>query len=274
MIIDIQNLAGVATIGGIWLAFFQYRKNLIDRQRQVLVALEAQLDVASSWSSVGNEGFIGSPDEKRKLEYSNPFRFIYGVENFALKDALTQIGAIDFTPRFHNALAQFIQFISTMADQERIREMIGLNNIDTALLIREKIRVESCKPKIERNLMRLSESFGETSEEKKAKNILEIIYQYNIDTHYKTIGSRESGGLKTMHHILIEEIKLQRKKISSQELIDHLLFTLFFLPVILSIFSIFNFEVNNSIQLILLLVVLELIFILLQISTKKYDSRI
>lgn len=267
---DIQNLAGVATIVGIWLAFWQYRKNLHDRQERVLVSLEGQLGVAASWSSVHNDGYVGSPDEERKLEFANPFRFIYGVENFALKEALTQIGSIDFTLNFHRALAQFIQKVSTLADQERIREQIGLNDIDAALLIREKLELENRKPKAERNSLTFLKSFNnEDEKEKRAKNISEIIYQFNLDTHYNMIGSEKSGGLKTLHHILLEEIASQKKKLIEQERTDHFLLSVFSLLVILSFFYSFNLKIDTFIQWSLLGFVVILIFLFLQINTKK-----
>ena len=269
-IINIQILAGIATLLGIWLSFWQYRKNLYDRQKQVLVSFEAQLNVASIWSSVNNDGYIGSPDEERKLDYANPFRFIYGIENFALKEALTQIGSIDFRPIFHNILAEFIQSVSTMSDQQRIREQIGLSNIDIALLIREKLNLENSKPKAERSLTTFLSSFNVTDEkEKKAKEVSEIVYNFNLETHYKTIGSEKSGGLKTSHHILLEEIKSQREKLLEQRKIDHALLSAFLLPIILGTLSIFNLKSYNLIQITLLIIVSILFYVFQQINTNK-----
>jgi hypothetical protein len=268
--INIQNLAGVATIAGIWLAFWQYRKNLHDRQKQVLVSLEGQLNVASGWSSVYNDGYIGSPSEEKKLEFANPFRVIYGIEHFAIKDALIQIGSIDFTLKFHNTLAQFIQSISIIADQERIREQIGLNDIDIALLIHEKLNLENYKPSAERNFSMFLKSFNDQDKkENMAKSISERIYDINLITHYNTIGSQKSGGLKTLHHALLEEIELQKKKFLKQEKLDYFLFSIFSLPVMLSFFALFNFKINTLIQWILLIVVAILFFIFSQINTRK-----
>ena len=52
---------------------------------------------------------------------------------------MTQLGVINFSPKFHNALANFNQHINRILDTERLIEQLCFNNLDSALLIEEKI---------------------------------------------------------------------------------------------------------------------------------------
>jgi len=213
-VLNLGNIVGLLTLIGVFIAFIEYKNKLFDRQKQVLSSLKHQLKISGSWASADNEGYIGEPDESRKLAMTDPFYIIYTIENSALKEIMVQPGVIDFSDRFNDALANYNQHISRIRDLEKFRESLCTENIILCQIIREKLKLEQQKSEKEQNFQNFLNSFDENKpKEKEAKFLANKFYNYSRIIHYQLIGSKNSGGLKQFYHILEEEKFNQEKKI-------------------------------------------------------------
>lgn len=259
-VLNLDNLVGLATLIGIFIAFIEYKNKLLERQRQALISLESQLKISGSWASASNEGYIGEPNEQQKLSFVNPFYLIYTIENSALKDVMVQPGVIDFSKRFNEALAQYNQHISRIRDLEKFREQVCLNNIDKSRLILEKIKTEQNKLASEQSYQNFIKSFNESDvNEKTAKFLAHKFYNDSYEIHYRLIGSRNSGGLKNFYHILEEEIDKQRKVIQKRKLLFNFIFFFFISLFFLGIITFLKLQFKNIEQFLILLLLIIII---------------
>lgn len=262
-VLNLNNLVGLATLSGIFIAFIEYKNKLLERQRQTLISLESQLKISGSWASASNEGYIGEPSEQQKLSFANPFYLIYTIENSALKDVMVQPGIIDFNEMFNEALAQYNQHISRIRDLENFRENLCLSNIDNSRIIQEKIKQEESKQPSERNYNNFWQSFNDKNiDEQKARFLVDKFYQYGYIIHYQLIGSRNSGGLKNFYHILKEEIDKQREVIQKRIFLFDIIFFFFISFLFLGMITFLKLQFKNigqSLIFLLLIIIISLV---------------
>lgn len=259
-VLDLGNLVGLATLIGIFIAFIEYKNKLFDRQKQVLVSLKDQLKISGSWASASNEGYIGEPSDVKKLEMTDPFYIIFNIENSAMRDVMIQPGIIDFTDKFNEALANYNQHISRIRDLEKFRENLCSENIEATQIIREKLKIEQQKSKKEQNFQNFLNNFDEKNpKEKKAKFLANKLYNYSYIIHYRLIGSRNSGGLKTFYHILEEEITNQEKKIIKKMKIFSFIFFVIILILSFGFMSFLSLRFKNIEQVIILILVIIIV---------------
>ena len=64
-ILNLDNLVGLVTLIGVFIAFIEYKSRLFDRQTQILTSLKYQLKISGSWASADNEGYTGKPNDAR-----------------------------------------------------------------------------------------------------------------------------------------------------------------------------------------------------------------
>lgn len=266
-LLNIQSLAGVGTILGLYFAFWQYKKNSFERQKQILISLNNQLSISGLWA--GAEGYPEEPSEDKKLNFSDPFYIIFEIENFALKEVMVQRGGVDFSKTFHNSLSQYNQHISRIRDLEKFREQLCINNFDSAIIIVDKLKEERNKLKSEQSYTEFIKSFDENkNDEKLARFLADKFYGYSYNIHYKIIGSRNSGGLNNFHHILLGEIIGHEKKIKKQVKIYNIIFSIFLLPIILALISLFGWRLTDMEQILIVFLIIIILWLLIDNRNK------
>lgn len=265
---DTQNFIGFATILGIWFGFWQYLRVGYERKNQIINSLESQLDVTAIWSRVNNEGYLGEPNDNVKLNFSHPFRFIFGIESSVIKNITFQPGIVDFSKEFYKAVAEFNQAVNTLSDLERFLEQLSFNNPEISRMIEMKLNDEEKKlEKSTQSHLSFMNSFNQ--DEFLAKYISDKIYSFNYQLHYKFIGSEKSGGLNQAHHILIEEINRQKKRNSKENTIQNILLGLSSIIPIIAFLNIWNLNYGNLFSWTLIFSLAMLITIYLLLQNKK-----
>ncbi|MFA4834050.1 MAG: hypothetical protein WC619_04380 [Patescibacteria group bacterium] len=265
-IITLSNLVGLSAFVALFLVFLNYKNDKFNRYNQVLISLKHQLSISGSWASADNEGYVGHPDDTRKLEFTNPSRIIFDIENSSLKDVMVQLGVIDFSDKFHEALANYNQGIRTLNSLESFRRDLCSSNIEISRIVQLKIQLEFSQ--VHHDYNRFIGSFNLSNpDEKSALYLANNIYNYNENIHYKVIGSRNSKGLKTFYHIIQEEIEKQEKKIKNEKITFSIIFFFLCLLSLLALFSFLAFSFTNFEQIFILFLLSFLIVVLSQLFT-------
>lgn len=233
-----ENLAAFVTVLSVLFIVWQYIKGVLERREQILISLEMQLKTSGPWASADNDGYVGEPDERKKLEFTDPYKAVLGIENTALKMVMIQPGIVDFSEKLHENLASYNQHISRITDLNNFRNRIVAGDPVGRSIIVEKLEQENKKFPEERMFTSFLNRFDEKNPlEARAKNLAKFICNQFIVLHYIVIGNRASDGLKATYHILAEEIKGARERLGYFKFRWNMMVFLFTIPMLLSCMS-------------------------------------
>jgi len=170
------------------------------------------LSITGPWASSGNEGYVGHPSEEQKLDYANPFRLIYGIENVPFQQITLQQGIIDFSERILGNIFQLNQNIIRIKDIETFRRDLVSKNFNLAVELQGKLEVYKANNK-ERSFEDFLDYLGTNRKSDNLKELARKLCRYYEIIHFTIIGSRNSGGMKQQYHEIEEELeKLEKRR--------------------------------------------------------------
>ncbi len=249
--------------------FFEYQRRHILEKIKVISSIKYQLKIIGRWASANNEGYIGSPDDKKILEFSNPFRIIFDTQNNSIKGIMLDQSVVHLSDNMLSAIAEMNQIIESMKSIENFRRQITASDINLSLKINSKKKESEYKETVASKQYQ----YFINSLDENEKIFADKIYKYNYIIHYEMIGSRYSKGLKTYFHIINDELYKLNKNIIGFSLSKLINYILYFIPtffIVILLIEIFNWNNICNIYLIFLLPIIIIAIILYILAEKPH----
>lgn len=244
--LDLNLISIFLTDFAVLIAFIQFRKIEIDRRKQVIKTIFNQLEVTGAWAQVNSQGYLGNPSDQEKIEWANPFKYVYRIKHEGLQSIALQEGVIDFPDRFISRLFEYNQNISRIKDLTDFKKNVTASNFEIAIKLENQVKTYlSVTNPISTNWNSFLTTLNTSVMKKnlsRVSRMAELFVEYGSKIHYEIIGSDNSNGMKQQHNELEKFISQIERKLCQPSIFNIASFSLLLLILFFILFTFFNYQ--------------------------------